>query len=196
MKKIYIILIVVIVLSSSGIGIYAWSKKKKDKAKKAEEEEPTVVEKPALVENPVPIEEKPLESALNSEIPKELITDISIDYVDANRRELGYSMHYKGISHEGTFKEGDKDVFVVKPSASFAVVQPSGMKEEIAQTKEGKLNSKVDKDKSITAADYYNNSFVYLAIYNKKQLVTGMKVNLQSGEQIEGLPTEWAQLEE
>jgi hypothetical protein len=197
MKKIYIILILVVLLSGSGVGILIWFKKKKKK------EAPTIVETPTIVEAPEPPEEKPTESKVKSEIPKELLSDISIDYVDANKRELSYSMHYKGVSHKGTFKDGDKDTFVIKSFGRFVVVKPNNrMQEEQAvdtdllTTKGSALNLKVNSVVSITAKDFYQDSFVYLAIYNKRQLVTGLKVNLQTGEQIEGLPTEWSQLED
>lgn len=201
MKKIYIILILVLLLSGSGIAVLLWFKKKKEKAavEKVPAEAPTIVEAP----EPEPEEEKGIVSKVKSEIPKELLTDISIDYVDANKRELAYSMHYKGVSHKGTFKDGDDDTFVIKSFGRFVVVKPRNMKQEemavdtnTTSTKGGALNPKVNAVGSITAKDFYNNSFVYLAIYNKRQLVTGLKVNLQTGEQIEGLPTQWAQLEE
>jgi hypothetical protein len=200
MKKIYIILILVVLLSGSGVGILIWFKKKKKK------EAPTIVETPTptIVEAPEPEEEKPTESKVKSEIPKELLSDISIDYVDINKRELSYSMHYKGVSHKGTFKEGDKDTFVIKSFGRFVVVKPNNRIQEepaavdknVVSTRVGALNPKAKDVGSITAKDFYQDSFVYLAIYNKRQLVTGLKVNLQTGEQIEGLPTEWSQLED
>ncbi|MBL4650558.1 MAG: hypothetical protein JKY03_12575 [Aureispira sp.] len=200
MKKIYIILILVLLLSGSGIAVLLWFKKKKEKAavEKAPAEAPTIIEAP----EPEPEEEKEIKSKVKSEIPKELLTDISIDYVDAAKREFGYSMHYKGISHKGTFKDGDEDTFVIKSFGRFVVLKPSNLKLEAravdtnpVATKGGAVNLKNKVVGSKTAEDFYNDSFVYLAIYNKKQLVTGLKVNLQTGEQIEGLPTQWSQLE-
>jgi len=191
-------LIFVLVLSSSGVGIYIWSKKKQSKDKKQEKPSPKQAPKPM---------EKPVVSKVTSEIPKDLITDISIDYVDTGKCEVAYSMHYKGISHQGTFKDGDKDTFVLKSFGRFVVVKPRLMKEgidasiarkDISGTKAGKLTSATQPATTAikTANNHYENSFVYLAIYNKKQLVTGLKVNLQTGEQIKGLPTEWEQLED
>ncbi len=192
MKKIYIILIVVIVLSSSGIGIYAWSKKKKDKAKKAEEEEPTVVEKPALVEKPVPIEEKPLESALNSEMPAKLLTDISIDYIKPYSLEIGYNMHYKGVSHKGTFKHGDKSTVIKKSLATFSVAAlrknpHDRIDDKPISHKAGKLNGYNAKE--------VEEPIVYLFIINKSEVVKGLKVNLRTGDQIEGLPKDWSEFD-
>jgi hypothetical protein len=203
MKKIYIILILVVLLSGSGVGILIWFKKKKKKSSRNKLETGIEEELP-IVEAPEPPEEKPTESKVKSEIPKELLSDISIDYVDINKRELSYSMHYKGVSHKGTFKEGDKDTFVIKSFGRFVVVKPNNrMQEEpaavdknVVSTRVGALNPKAKAVGSITAKDFYQDSFVYLAIYNKRQLVTGLKVNLQTGEQIEGLPTEWSQLED
>jgi hypothetical protein len=192
MKKIYLILILVLVLSSSGVGLLVWSKKKEQKGELEEKQE----EEKALSSA-----EKPIESKLKSEMPKELVTAIRIDYVDTNKRELSYSMHYKGISHKGTFKDGDQDSFVIKSFGRFVVVKP--MKKEAgtldldASKKRGIVKGQSSANAvAITAEDYYNDSFVYLAIYNKKQLVTGLKVNLQTGEEIQGLPTEWEQLED
>lgn len=173
MKKIYLILILVLVLSSSGVGFFIWRKKQK----KAEENE----------QLPESTQEKSTES-IKSDIPKAFITDISIDYVDTGKRELGYSMHYKGLSHKGTFKDGDKNTFVVQSFGSFAVFQSNRIQEEQGTDTKSVV--------AVSAEDFYQDSFVYLAIYNKKQLVTGLKVNLHTGEQIEGLPTKWAQLED
>lgn len=186
MKKIYLILILVLVLSSSGVGLLVWSKKKEQKEEQEEEKALSSAE-------------KPIESTIKSEMPKELVTAIRIDYVDTNKRELSYSMHYKGISHKGTFKDGDQDSFVIKSFGRFVVVKP--MKKEAGTLDASKKRGIVKGQSSanavaITAEDYYNDSFVYLAIYNKKQLVTGLKVNLQTGEEIQGLPTEWEQLED
>lgn len=186
MKKSYLILILVLVLLGSGIGILIGVKKKKEPSTSKEEEETT-----------------PLKSPVKTEIPKDLVTKIHIDYVDTNKRELAYSMHYKGISHQGVFKDGDKDTFVIKSLGRFVVVQPRTMTKEsdaisTPQTgKGGKLSSVTQPIvTAISAGSFYENSFVYLAIYNNKQLVTGLKVNLHTGEQIKGLPTEWEQLED
>ena len=199
MKKIYIILILVLLLSGSGIAVLLWFKKKKEKAaiEKAPAEAPTIVEAP----EPEPEEEKEIESKVKSEIPKELLTDISIDYVSTNKLEMGYKMQYKGVSHEGVFRHGDKATSIKKSLASFSVFtlrrRESGEIDDANQkpavsTKGSVLNPKA----TYVVSKAVEIPFVYLFISNNKnKVVKGLKVNLYTGDQIDGLPKDWPEFD-
>lgn len=188
MKKIYLILVLVLVLSSSGIGVLVWSKKKK----KEELAEP-------IVERPDPIEaiSPPVENLkANAEIAENLITDISIDYIDNSSLELGYSMNYKGISHEGTFKVGDKSVAVTKSVAYFSVftlndtenmVEAAAAAQKVRNGKATKVGANNAKAATIP--------FIYLFIINKSEVVKALKVNPYTGEKEEGLPKDWPEFD-
>lgn len=199
MKKIYIVLLVIL-LAGSGVGVLVWSKKKEKK----EDAPIPIVEIPEPTPNPIesnpiepkiiepkPIGQKTVASNIKPKIPAKLLTDISIDYIKPYSLEMGYNMHYKGISHQGTFKHGDRDTFIKKSLASFSVTTLNLIKEieRGVSSKGGKLKGYNGKELEL------EEPIVYLFIINKSEVVKGLKVNLRTGDQIEGLPKDWSEFD-
>lgn len=177
MKKIYIIL-AVILLAGSGAGVFAWLRKKEEKEDLPIELEPKGTEE-------VFIEPKPVEPKDDSEILAALTNSIHIEYLKPNSLEIGYRMQHKGDSYEGVFKHGDLKILIQKSFANFAVF--SLKKEEKPVHHKGGLSS---------YAKEVEEPIVYLFISNKKgKVVKGLKVNLRTGDQIEGLPKDWSEFD-
>jgi hypothetical protein len=219
MKKVYIILSLVLILSSSGVAVFLWSKKKEKAEKEKEDKDKTaldeeiVVEKEKenllLFETPSTTVEnsdysivEPISSLKqNGEIPQDLVSDIRIDYVSPNKLEMGYEMHYKGASHKGVFKHGDKPISLKKSLASFTVF--TMLKKATGTDSKGSKGSKMNKgaaavikEGTSTELKVEEKPFVYLFILNNKnQAVQGLKVNLRTGDKIEGLPGDFPEFE-